>query len=151
MARRGRRRPRSDRELVVTRTINGPARLMYEAWTTPALFKQWSVPKSIGMTLVACELDVRIGGRYRLVFRYEDSTMELFGRYLDVTPCSRLVWTNDEGDVGSFPGNQCELAALAPRRTLRRGPPGPLGHRCRRYRSSMIPLRDGMLETRSSW
>jgi uncharacterized protein YndB with AHSA1/START domain len=71
MARRGWRTPRSDRELVVTRTINGPARLVYEAWTTPALFKQWWVPKSIGMTLVACELDVQIGGRYRLVFRYE--------------------------------------------------------------------------------
>jgi uncharacterized protein YndB with AHSA1/START domain len=90
----------SDRELVVTRTINGPARLVFEAWTKPELFKQWWVPKSIGMTLVACELDVRIGGRYRLAFRYEDSTMEFFGKYLEVTPHSRLVWTNDEGDEG---------------------------------------------------
>jgi uncharacterized protein YndB with AHSA1/START domain len=90
----------SDRELVVTRTINGPARLVFEAWTQPDLFKQWWVPKSIGMTLVSCELDVRIGGGYRLVFRYQDSTMEFFGRYLEVTPHSRLVWTNDEGDEG---------------------------------------------------
>jgi uncharacterized protein YndB with AHSA1/START domain len=90
----------SERELVVTRTINGPARLVYEAWTKPDLFKRWWVPKSTGMTLVSCELDVRIGGGYRLVFRYEDSTMEFFGRYLEVTPHSRLVWTNDEGDEG---------------------------------------------------
>ena len=90
----------SDRELVVTRTINGPARIVFEAWTKPDLFKQWWVPKSTGMTLVSCELDVRIGGGYRLVFRYEDSTMEFFGRYLEVTPHSRLVWTNDEGDEG---------------------------------------------------
>jgi uncharacterized protein YndB with AHSA1/START domain len=90
----------SDREFVVTRTINGPARLVYEAWTRPELFEQWWIPKSIGMTLVSCELDVRIGGGYRLVFRYQDSTMEFFGRYLEVTPHSRLVWTNDEGDEG---------------------------------------------------
>ena len=90
----------SDREFVVTRTINGPARIVFEAWTNPDLFKRWWVPKSTGMTLVSCELDVRIGGRYRLVFRYEDSTMEFFGRYLEVTPHSRLVWTNDEGDEG---------------------------------------------------
>jgi uncharacterized protein YndB with AHSA1/START domain len=90
----------SDREFVVTRTINGPARLVYEAWTRPELFEQWWIPKSIGMTLVSCELDVRIGGRYRLAIRYGDSTMEFFGTYLEVTPPSRLVWTNDEGDEG---------------------------------------------------
>jgi uncharacterized protein YndB with AHSA1/START domain len=90
----------SDRELVVTRTINGPARLVFEAWTTPELFQQWWIPKSMGMTLVSCELDVRVGGRYRLVLGYQGSTMEFFGRYLDVTPHSRLVWTNDEGDEG---------------------------------------------------
>jgi len=88
----------SDRELVVTRTISGPARIVFEAWTKPELFKRWWVPKSMGMTLVACELDVRIGGGYRLAFDYEGSTMEFFGKYLEVTPHSRLVWTNDEGD-----------------------------------------------------
>ena len=91
---------KSDRELVVTRTFNGPARIVFEAWTRPELFKQWWIPKSIGMTLVSCELDVRTGGGYRLAIRYEDSTMEFFGRYLEVTPPSRLVWTNDEGGDG---------------------------------------------------
>src|SRR6476660_8126010 len=91
---------KSERELVVTRTINGPARLVFEAWTKAELFRQWWVPKSYGLTLLSCEMDVRVGGQYRLVFRHEDSTMEFFGTYLEVTPHSRLVWTNDEGDNG---------------------------------------------------
>src|SRR5436190_10115084 len=90
----------SERELVVTRTINGPARIVFEAWTRPELFKQWWVPKSLGLTLLSCELDVRVGGGYRLVFSHGDSTMEFFGKYLEVTPHSRLVWTNEEGDDG---------------------------------------------------
>jgi uncharacterized protein YndB with AHSA1/START domain len=71
-----------------------------EAWTKPELFKRWWVPKSFGLSLLSCELDVRVGGRYRLVFGHDASTMEFFGRYLEVTPHSRLVWTNDEGDDG---------------------------------------------------
>ena len=90
----------SERELVVTRTFNGPARIVFEAWTKPELFRRWWVPKSLGMSLRSCEMDVRVGGQYRLVFRHEDSTMEFFGTYLDVTPHSRLVWTNEEGDNG---------------------------------------------------
>ena len=92
---------KSDRELVVTRTINGPARLVFEAWTTPELFKQWWVPKSAGMFLRSCELDVRVGGTYRLVFGEDASkTMAFFGRYLEVVPPSRIVWTNDEAGEG---------------------------------------------------
>jgi uncharacterized protein YndB with AHSA1/START domain len=91
---------KSELELVVTRTVNGPARLVWEAWTQAELFRKWWVPKSYGLTLLACEMDVRVGGQYRLVFRHEDSTMEFFGTYLEVTPHSRLVWTNEEGDEG---------------------------------------------------
>src|ERR1700716_2382827 len=91
---------KSERELVVTRTVNAPARLVFEAWTKAELFRRWWVPKSYGLTLLACEMDVRVGGQYRLVFRHEDSTMAFFGRYLEVTPHSRLVWTNEEGDGG---------------------------------------------------
>jgi uncharacterized protein YndB with AHSA1/START domain len=88
----------SDRELVVTRTFNAPARVVFEAWTKPELFKRWWVPKSFGLTLLSCEMDVRVGGTYRLVFRHGASdTMAFFGKYLEVTPCSRLVWSNDEG------------------------------------------------------
>lgn len=91
---------KSELELVVTRTINAPARLVFEAWTKADLFKRWWVPKSFGLTLLSCEMDVRVGGQYRLVFPNEGSTMEFFGTYLEVTPHSRLVWTNDEGDSG---------------------------------------------------
>ena len=90
----------SERELVVTRTVNGPAHIVFEAWTRPELLERWWAPKSFPISLLSCETDVRVGGRYRLVFGYEGSTMEFFGRYLEVTPHSRLVWTNDEGDDG---------------------------------------------------
>jgi uncharacterized protein YndB with AHSA1/START domain len=89
---------KSDCELVVTRSVNAPARLVFEAWTKAELFRRWWVPKSYGLTLLSCEMDVRVGGQYRLVFRHEDSTMEFFGTYREVTPYSRLVWTNEEGD-----------------------------------------------------
>ena len=88
----------SERELVVTRTFDAPARLVFEAWTRAELFKQWWVPKSMGMTLRSIEMDVRTGGRYRLGF---GDGMDFFGRYLEVTPPARLVWTNEEsGDAG---------------------------------------------------
>jgi uncharacterized protein YndB with AHSA1/START domain len=91
----------SERELVVTRTFNAPARIVFEAWTKPELFKRWWVPKSMGMSLLSCDMDVRVGSKYRLVFAYEGSTMEFFGTYNEVTPHSRLVWTNEEaGDAG---------------------------------------------------
>jgi uncharacterized protein YndB with AHSA1/START domain len=94
---------RSDREVVVTRTFDAPARLVFEAWTKADLFRQWWVPKSMGMTLRSCELDVRVGGGYRLVFGADPAnTMAFFGKYVEVVPSSRLVWTNEEsGDTGS--------------------------------------------------
>ncbi len=92
---------KSEREMVVTRTFNGPARIVFEAWTKAELFKRWWVPKSIGVSLLSCEMDVRVGGKYRLVFGNDASTqMEFFGTYIEVTPHSRLVWTNDEGGEG---------------------------------------------------
>lgn len=92
---------KSDRELLVTRTVNGPPRTVFEAWTTPELFQRWWVPRSLGLSLVSCEMDVRVGGTYRLVFRSQGSEMAFFGTYRDVTPWSRLAWTNEEGgDAG---------------------------------------------------
>jgi uncharacterized protein YndB with AHSA1/START domain len=85
---------RSDREVVVTRWFDAPARLVFEAWSNPELFRRWWVPASMGMTLSACEMDVRTGGTYRLQF---GEGMDFFGRYLEVTPPSRIVWTNEEG------------------------------------------------------
>ncbi len=92
---------RSERELVVARTFNGPARIVFEAWTKPELLKRWWAPKSTGMSLLSCEADVRVGGRYRFEIGHEASMpMTFFGRYIEVTPHSRLVWSNDESDSG---------------------------------------------------
>ena len=85
---------KSERELVVTRTFNAPARLVFEAWTRPELFQQWWVPRSMDMKLRSCEMDARTGGKYRLSF---GDGMDFFGRYIEVTPPSRIVWTNEEG------------------------------------------------------
>jgi uncharacterized protein YndB with AHSA1/START domain len=93
---------KSERELVVTRTFNGPARIVFEAWTKPELLKRWWTPKSFGLTMISCEADVRVGGTYRLVFRHDafPEPMAFFGRYIEVTPHSRLVWANEEGEGG---------------------------------------------------
>ncbi len=95
---------KSERELVVTRTFDAPARIVFEAWTKPELLQRWWAPKSFGVVFLSCEADVRTGGRYRFVFGHGDSKpMAFFGRYLEVTPPSRLVWTNEEaGDGGSI-------------------------------------------------
>ena len=93
----------SERELVVTRTFDAPARIVFEAWTRPDLLRRWWAPKSSGMALIACEADVRAGGRYRFEFGHEASSTPLvfFGRYIEVTPYSRLVWTNEQSDAGA--------------------------------------------------
>jgi uncharacterized protein YndB with AHSA1/START domain len=90
----------SDREVVVTHTVNGPARLVWEAWTRPDLFQRWWAPKSFGLTIIFYEADVRTGGAYRLEMGHPsfERPMTFFGRYIEVTPPSRIVWTNEEGD-----------------------------------------------------
>jgi len=93
---------KSERELVVTRTFNAPARIVFEAWTKPELLKRWWAPKSTGVSLLFCEADVRVGGRYRFEIGHDASKpMAFFGRYIEVTPDSRLVWTNEESDDGA--------------------------------------------------
>ena len=88
-----------ERELVVTRTFNGPPRIVFAAWTRPELMKLWWAPKSSGVPLLSCEMDVRVGGTYRLAFGHDAAnSMAFFGKYLEVTPPSRLVWTNDESE-----------------------------------------------------
>lgn len=93
---------KSERELLVMRTFDGPAHLVFAAWTRPQLLKRWWTPKSFGITFISCEVDLRTGGSYRFVFGHAsfDEPMEFFGKYLEVTPHSRLVWTNEEGGEG---------------------------------------------------
>ncbi len=93
---------KSDRELVVTRTFDAPARIVFEAWTKPELFMRWWAPKSMGVPLLSCEMDVRAEGKYRLEFGQDaSSSFAFFGNYIEVTPGSRLVWTNDEDEGGA--------------------------------------------------
>ena len=97
---------KSEREVVITRTFNAPARIVFEAWTKAEHMQRWWVPKSAGITLLSCEIDLRTGGGYRFVFKHPvvaGETMAFFGTYVEVTPHSRLVWTNDEsGDQGQL-------------------------------------------------
>ena len=92
----------SDREFAVTRLFDAPPRMVFRPWSDPALFQRWWVPKSVtGVSLVSCEMGVRTGGKYRLEFAAGDQTMAFFGKYLDVVPDQRIVWTNDEGEEGA--------------------------------------------------
>jgi uncharacterized protein YndB with AHSA1/START domain len=93
---------KSDRELVVTRIFNGPIHLVFEAWTKPELFKRWWAPRSFGLTMLSCEMDVRVGGTYRLEFGHASSEqpMAFFGKYIEVTPPARFAWTNEETGEG---------------------------------------------------
>ncbi len=93
----------SERELVVSRTFNAPARIVFQAWTEAGLFKRWWIPKAMGMTVLACEMDVRTGGSYRLEIAHPafDQPMAFFGKYLDVVPNARIVWTNEESGGGA--------------------------------------------------
>lgn len=111
---------KSDFELVVTRSFDAPAHIVFEAWTKPDIFQRWWVPKSAGLTLLSCEMDVRTGGRYRLVFRHpaSEQPMAFFGTYQDVTPPLRLVWTNEESDHGAVTTVTFEQKAGATHVTL---------------------------------
>lgn len=92
---------KGDRELVVTRLFDAPPRIVFRAWSEAALFRQWWVPKGIGVTLTGCDMDVRTGGKYRLEFGAGDDSMAFYGKYLEVVPDERIVWTNDEGEEGA--------------------------------------------------
>jgi uncharacterized protein YndB with AHSA1/START domain len=83
-----------EREIVITRSFNGPARIVFDAWTRPELVRRWWAPRSRGASVVACDADVRAGGRYRYVLRLDRGGEFAFsGRYSEVTPPSRLVYT----------------------------------------------------------
>jgi uncharacterized protein YndB with AHSA1/START domain len=94
----------SDVELMVTRSFNARAALVFKAWTTPELMMRWWTPKSFGITFISCEMDVKTGGTYRFVFGHPaaDQPMAFFGRYIEVVPNAKIVWTNEEAEEGAI-------------------------------------------------
>ena len=95
---------KGDRELIATRTFDSPPSAVYRAWSQPELFQRWWLPRSLsGVSLAACDIDVRTGGKYRLEFSVgAPDNMVFNGKYLDVVPDARIVWTNDEGPEGAI-------------------------------------------------
>jgi len=100
---------RDDRDVVIARTFNAPARLVYDAWTKPEFVRRWWAPRSHGVSLVVCDADIRVGGAYRYVMRKDgdgaDGDIGFSGRYVELTPHSRIVLTQifepmaDAGEV----------------------------------------------------
>lgn len=92
------------RELLVTRLFDAPPSMVYQAWSQPELFQRWWMPRSAsGISLLSCDMDVRTGGKYRLEFGTGGSdSMAFYGKYLEVVPNERIVWTNDEGEEGAI-------------------------------------------------
>lgn len=82
----------SDTEIVIERTFNAPARLVFEAWTKPEHVRQWYGLKPLTMTV--CEIDLRVGGKWRYVLQSPDGSEHGFsGEYKEITPPQRLVYS----------------------------------------------------------
>ena len=92
----------SDREVRVIRSFKAARPLVYRAYTEPALVQRWLLGPP-GWSMPVCEMDVRVGGRYRWRWRSKDaSEFGFFGTFREVTPPSKLVHTEtyDPGTVG---------------------------------------------------
>jgi uncharacterized protein YndB with AHSA1/START domain len=84
----------SERELLVRRAFDAPARIVYEAWTKPEHMKRWWAPKSFGAIMYECDIDLRVGGDFRFVFGKEgEPKMAFSGTFREVVPNERLVST----------------------------------------------------------
>lgn len=88
----------SDCDYVVTRAFSAPLHKVFAAWSEAALFQRWWVPKSFGLTLLSCEMDARMGGKYCLTFRHPESgePLPFHGTYVAVSAPCLLSWSNDE-------------------------------------------------------
>jgi uncharacterized protein YndB with AHSA1/START domain len=93
----------SDREIQMTRTFNAPRHLVFEAFTNPELLQRWLLGPP-GWTMIVCEVDLRVGGGYRWVWRNDNGTeMGMRGVYREVAPPDRIVAT-EKFDQAWYPG-----------------------------------------------
>ena len=98
---------KGDREIVIERTFNGPAHIVFDAWTRPELVARWWAPTQRGVSVVRCDADVRVGGRYRYHLRHAHGEFAFSGEYVDVTPPARVVYTEifEPTASGAQPGD----------------------------------------------
>lgn len=105
---------RGDREIVMTREFDAPRHLVYEALTTPALIKRW-LGALEGWSMPVCEVDLRVGGGYRYVWRGPDGMeMGMRGVYREIVPNERIVST-EAFDESWYPGEAVGTAELTER------------------------------------
>lgn len=108
----------SDREIVMTRVVDAPRRLVWDAWTKPEHLPHWMTGPE-GWTMPVCEIDLRPGGAWHFVWRRDDGTeMGMRGVYREITPPERLVCTESWG--GDWPEtiNTLVLSEEAGRTTI---------------------------------
>jgi len=103
----------SDREIAMTRVFDAPARLIFDAWTKPELIKRWLGVRA-GWTMEVCEVDLRVGGKYRFLWRSPDMTMGMGGVYREVVPPVRLVST-ETFDEAWYEGEALDTIVLVER------------------------------------
>jgi len=96
--------PRGDREIVITRVFDAPRKLVFDAFTKPELVKQWLLGPD-GWSMPVCEIDLKVGGKYRYVWRRDkDGTeMGMGGGYREIVAPERVVAT-EKFDQSWYPG-----------------------------------------------
>ncbi|MFD1189240.1 SRPBCC domain-containing protein [Phenylobacterium conjunctum] len=137
---------KGDREVVVSRLFDAPVQAVFDAWANPELFRQWWAPKSMGAVITACEIDARTGGGYRITFGEGADAMTFFGRYLEVTPPLRLVWTNEEGEDGPVTTVTFEADGERALLTMSEAYPGPVPEDALAGQQAMAGEQLGQLE-----
>lgn len=102
----------TDREIVMTRAFDAPRELVFDAWTKPELLKQWLGVRG-GWTFAVCDIDLKVGGKYRFVWRKQGQPdLGMGGVYQEVQPPERLVST-EAFDQSWYPGEAVNTMELS--------------------------------------
>ncbi len=102
----------SDREIAMTRVFDAPRQLVFDAHTKPDLVRQWLLGPP-GWSMPVCEMDVRVGGKYRWVWRHDrnGTMMGMGGVYREIVAPERLV-TTEKFDEAWYPGESLNTLVL---------------------------------------